>query len=268
LHGRADMRSTAHVKGHPIHPMLIPFPFAYLFGAACIDVWARAANRNDWTGTARHMRMLGIGTALLAAVPGIIDYFTAVPPQSSAKERATKHALTNLSALGLFAAAGAGANGSRPPAWALAAEAAGAALLSVAGWMGGTLVYRNQIAVDHRYAEAGKWEPRTLPPAPDQLPLDVGPDDQLQVDQMKLLRVGDRRLVLARTEQGYVAFDDRCTHKGGPLSDGVLACNRVQCPWHGSQFDVHDGTVQHGPAEQNIGSYECEISGGRVLVRL
>ena len=149
------MRSTAHIKGHPVHPMLIPFPFAYLFGAACIDAWARASNRRDWAQTAKHMRMLGIGSALLAAVPGIIDYFTAVPPKSSAKDRATSHALCNLSALGLFAAADAGSNGSRQPAWVLAAEAAGAALLSAGGWMGGTLVFRNQIAVDHRYADAG-----------------------------------------------------------------------------------------------------------------
>jgi nitrite reductase/ring-hydroxylating ferredoxin subunit/uncharacterized membrane protein len=249
--------------------MLIPFPFAYLFGAACIDVWARMTNRREWTHTARHMRLLGIGSALVAAVPGIIDYFTAVPPKSSAKDRATKHALANLSALGLFAAAGAGSNGSRPPAWALAAEAVGAALLSAGGWMGGTLVYRNQIAVDHRYADAGKWEPKSLPPAPvGDVALDVGPDDQLQVDQMKLLRVGDRRLVLARTDQGYVAFDDRCTHKGGPLSDGTLACGRVQCPWHGSQFQTETGRVVHGPAEENIGSYPVETSNGRVLVRL
>lgn len=249
--------------------MVIPFPFAYLFGAACIDVWARMARRRDWTRTARHMRLLGIGSALLAAVPGIVDYFTAVPPKSSAKDRATRHALANLSALTLFAAAGAGSNGSRPPAWTLAAEAAGAALLSAGGWMGGTLVYRNQIAVDHRYAEAGKWNPATLPPAPGgDLAIDVGPDDQLQPDQMKLLRVGDRRLVLARTDRGYVAFDDRCTHKGGPLSDGVLACGRVQCPWHGSQFDVYGGSVEHGPAEERIGSYPVETREGRVVIKL
>jgi nitrite reductase/ring-hydroxylating ferredoxin subunit/uncharacterized membrane protein len=262
------MRSSAHFKGHPIHPMLIPFPFAYLFGAACIDTWARAANRRDWAQTARHMRMLGIGSALVAAVPGIVDYFMAVPPKSSAKTRATNHAIANLSALGLFAAASAGSNGSRPPAWTVAAEAAGAALLSVAGWMGGTLVYRNQIAVDHRYADAGRWEPKTLPPAPAEVAIDVGPDDQLQTDQMKLLHVGDRRVVLARTERGYVAFDDRCTHKGGPLSDGALACGRVQCPWHGSQFDVDDGAVRHGPAEQPISTYEVEVKGGRVVVDL
>ena len=262
------MRSTAHLKGHPIHPMLIPFPFAYLFGAACLDVFARASNRRDVMRTAKHMRMLGIGSALVAAVPGIIDYFTAVPPKSSAKDRATLHAIFNVSALGLFAAAGAGSNRSRPPAWALAAEAAGATLLSVAGWMGGTLVYRNQIAVDHRYAEAGRWKPKSLPPAPDTAALDAGPEDQLQVDQMKLLSIGDRRVVLARTEKGYVAFDDRCPRKGGPLSDGTLACGRVQCPWHGSQFDVHDGSVEHGPAEETIETHEVDTKGGRVLVRL
>lgn len=250
--------------------MLIPFPFAYLFGTACIDLWARAAHRRGWTQTARHMRILGIGSALLAAVPGLIDYLTAVPPKSSAKDRATKHMLTNVSALGLFSVAGLGSNGNvRPPAWAVAAEVAGAALLSAGGWMGGTLVYRNQIAVDHRYAEAGKWQPLALPPAGDASgEVDLGEDDQLQIDQMKLLHIGDRRLVLARTERGYVAFDDRCTHKGGPLSDGTLACGRVQCPWHGSQFDVHTGAVQHGPAEAHIGTYDVSTRDGRLLLRL
>jgi hypothetical protein len=33
------MRSAAHIDGHPIHPMLIVFPFAYLFGSACVDAW-------------------------------------------------------------------------------------------------------------------------------------------------------------------------------------------------------------------------------------
>ena len=62
---------------------------------------------------------------------------------------------------------------------------------------------------------------------------------------------GDR-VVVARTEEGYAAFEDRCTHKGGPLSDGTLICGTVQCPWHGSQFDVHSGEVKCGPATEPI----------------
>lgn len=247
--------------------MLIPFPFAYLFGTACVDLWARANNRPDWMRTARHMRLLGLASALVAAVPGLIDYLTAVPPKSSASDRATKHMLSNVSALGLFAAAHAATDGrTRPPAWAMAAEAAGAAVLAMAGWMGGTLVYRNQIGVDHRYAGAGKWQPKTLPPAEADGAIDIGPDDQLQVNQMKLLQVGDARIVLARTERGYTAFDDRCTHRGGPLSDGTLACGVVQCPWHGSQFDVETGAVRSGPATDAIRHYDVTVRTGRLII--
>jgi nitrite reductase/ring-hydroxylating ferredoxin subunit len=77
----------------------------------------------------------------------------------------------------------------------------------------------------------------------------------LDIDQMKLVHAGEERIVVARTESGYAAFSDRCTHKGGPLSDGVLICGTVQCPWHGSQFDVHTGAVKCGPAETNVQTY-------------
>jgi nitrite reductase/ring-hydroxylating ferredoxin subunit len=85
---------------------------------------------------------------------------------------------------------------------------------------------------------------------------------------MKLLRVGSRRIVVARTADGYAAFDDRCTHRGGPLSDGVLACGVVQCPWHGSQFDVRTGDVRHGPATSGIETYEVDVRDGRIRVHL
>lgn len=265
------MRSSAHFKGHPIHPMLIPFPFAYLFGSAAIDVWARATGRRRYLRTAAHMNTLGLGSALMAAVPGLIDYAFAVPPKSSARDRATKHMLVNLTAVGLFAAARAGRGGAdaRPPLWAIASEVVGTGLLAVGGWLGGTLVYRNQIAVDHRYADAGKWRVETV--ARGQLDggeLDVGASAELEPDQMKLLRAGATRIVIARTESGFVAFDDRCTHKGGPLSDGALACGTVQCPWHGSQFDVKTGATRRGPAIEPIGTYEITERDGRLWLRV
>lgn len=265
------MRSSAHFKGHPIHPMLIPFPFAYLFGSALIDVWSRATGRRRYLRTAAHMNTLGLGSALIAAVPGLIDYAFAVPPKSSARERATNHMLANLTAVGLFAAARAGRGGAdaRPPLWAIASEVVGAGLLGVGGWLGGTLVYRNQIAVDHRYADAGKWHVDSMPPlALDGGETDVGAADELEADQMKLLRAGSRRIVIARTERGHVAFDDRCTHKGGPLSDGALACGTVQCPWHGSQFDVQTGANRRGPATEPIATYQITERDGRLWLKV
>lgn len=262
------MRSAAHVEGHPLHPMLIPFPFAYLFGSVCVDAWARATDRPGLHRTATHLNALGIGCALAAAVPGIVDYVFAVPPKSSAKRRATNHAVANVSALALFAVARLGRNHGedRPAPWAFAAELAGATLLTMGGWMGGTLVYRNQIGVDHRYANAGRW--RVQPLLPEDDTFDVAAADELKVDQMKLLRIGDRRVVLARTDQGHVAFDDRCTHKGGSLADGTLACGTVQCPWHGSQFDVRSGEVRQGPAGDPIGTYEVAERDGRLWLTI
>jgi nitrite reductase/ring-hydroxylating ferredoxin subunit/uncharacterized membrane protein len=263
------MRSRAHIEGHPLHPMLIPFPFAYLFGAACMETAAYATGQVGWYRTARHMRTLGIATALAAAVPGIVDYFLVVPPESSAGKRATWHGLANLSAVGLFAAvASRRVDGEDPRPIEVAAQVAAAGLMSFAGWLGGTLVYRNQIAVDHRYAEAGTWQERTLPAAVGDEEIDVAGIDELQVDQMALLHIGDRRVVLARTDRGYCAFDDRCTHRGGPLSDGTLSCGTVQCPWHGSQFDVHTGSVTHGPASEPIRTHEIAARDGRVWLRL
>jgi nitrite reductase/ring-hydroxylating ferredoxin subunit/uncharacterized membrane protein len=252
------MRSTAHIKGHPLHPMLIPFPFAFLVGGAIVDVWAGLSGRSRWHRSARDMTTLGLGSAIIAAMPGLVDYLTIVPPRSSAHTRATRHMVANLAAVGLFATARLGRRDSnrRPSAWRLASELAGAGLLAAGGWLGGTLVTRNQISVDHRYADAGKWRVERIPEERLQgRRIEVSVAD-LEPDQMKLVLVGDRRIVVARTDDGYVAFDDRCTHKGGPLSDGVLACGTVQCPWHGSQFEVHSGNVKRGPATTPIETYE------------
>ena len=126
---------------------------------------------------------------------------------------------------------------------------------------------RNLISVDHRYAGAGKWRDESVAGGAGEA-VTVASRDELKVDQMKLLRVGDRRIVLARTEDGYVAFDDRCTHRGGSLAGGVMICGTVQCLWHGSQFDVSTGKVKSGPAKEKIPVYEVKEQGDAVKLVL
>jgi nitrite reductase/ring-hydroxylating ferredoxin subunit/uncharacterized membrane protein len=250
------MRSAASVKSHPIHPMLIPFPFAFLTGAWGFEVAAAVSRRRDFQRVANHLIPAGVAAGLLAAVPGVIDYFNSVPPQSSAKDRATKHALLNVAALTLFSTGWALTRRSRNAAFVL--KSLGTAAISLAGWMGGTLAYRNQIGVDHRYANAGKWREESRDHGEARALTLAAAPHELQVDQMMLVHAGDERIVVGRTEDGYAAFQDRCTHRGGPLSDGVLICGTVQCPWHGSQFDVKTGEVKCGPAERKIAVYDME----------
>ena len=83
---------------------------------------------------------------------------------------------------------------------------------------------------------------------------------------MMLVRVGADRVVVGRCSEGMVAFSDHCTHKGGALSDGALVGCTVQCPWHGSQFDVHTGRVIAGPAKSKIDVCEVEVRGGEVYI--
>jgi uncharacterized membrane protein len=161
------MKSTARFFDHPIHPMLIPYPFAFLSGAAAFNVVAAARGDERLAQTARHLRAVGIAGALTAALPGVIDYFGTVPA-GRPRETATYHALSNVSALGLFAASAmTQRDDGRPGAATLALELAGTVLLSIGGWLGGSLSYHHQVGVDPEESRAGALTPlpqrRVLP---------------------------------------------------------------------------------------------------------
>ncbi len=265
------MRSKAQFMTHPIHPMLIAFPMAFLFAAPAFDIagvvmdWPRA-----WT-TGAYLSIAAVVTGLIAGVPGFIDYLYVIPPNSSAKQRALQHMVVNVTALVLVAIGWAFRDWSslKPQVVAIILEVLGLCIVTYGGFLGGTLVYRNQIGVDHRYANAGKWRELEIEGRPGEA-VAIDGANELQAGQMMLIRVGnkDRRLVLARTGEGYAAFDDHCTHKGGSLAGGILTGCTVTCPWHGSQFCVKNGSVQAGPAEKPIGIYRLEESGGQVLLTL
>jgi uncharacterized membrane protein/nitrite reductase/ring-hydroxylating ferredoxin subunit len=263
------MKSKAVLLGHPVHPMLIPFPIAFLTGATLFDAAGWLLGNPEWWATGGYLSAAGIATALLAAVPGLIDYLYTVPPKSSGKTRATRHMVTMLFSVALFAAARLirGEAAVSPQLAVLGLEVAALALVAVGGYMGGTLVTRNLISVDHRYANAGKWREATLPSQQGGAVI-VARRDELKTDQMKLLRIGAARIVLARTEHGYVAFDDRCTHRGGSLAGGVMICGTVQCLWHGSQFDAGTGAVKGGPAKTGIAAYRVTEENGDVKLLL
>ena len=60
----------------------------------------------------------------------------------------------------------------------------------------------------------------------------------------------------------------RCTHAGAPLVEGELNDDVLQCPWHGSRFNIKNGSVIKGPAEKQLLTYNCIIEEDRLLVEL
>ncbi|HET9742528.1 MAG TPA: DUF2231 domain-containing protein [Terriglobales bacterium] len=260
------MRSRAQISSHPIHPMLVVFPIGLFIGGWIFDLIGSATNNELLWAASYYCVIAGLVGGFCAAIAGTIDWATVVPPRSSGKRRGLLHGCLNALVLAAFIiiAVNRGDPIAQPHAFELGLMTAAIVLLGISGWLGGTLAYRNQIGVDHRYASAGKWRERDLEswerPACNQSELSEG--------QMMLLRVGKNkeRVVLGRCPEGMVAFSDHCTHKGGGLSDGALVGCTVQCPWHGSQFDVHTGRVVAGPAGSKIEVYETEIRAGEVYV--
>ncbi len=260
------MRSRVHIKSHPLHPILVPFPIAFLSGSFLFDLAGFVSGKEDLHLTSYYIQAAGILFAVLAAVPGVVDLLKTVPPDSSAKKRGVKHGILNSTMLVLFIIAWLYRQGEEHNLIVLLLiEFVASILMGIAGWMGGTLVYRNQIGVDPRYAHATKWREIYIKDENEEKQ-ELVRTDELKENQMILVHKGKKRIVLARTEHDFVAFDDRCPHKGASLAGGSMMCGKVQCPWHGSQFDVLNGAVTAGPSKSGIAVYPLEINDGKVYL--
>ena len=86
--------------------------------------------------------------------------------------------------------------------------------------------------------------------------------------QGKLVEVNDKHIALFNVGGRYYAIDDRCPHRGGPLSEGDIAGETVICPWHGAVFDLRTGAVQRPPAAVGVASYEARVDGEHVEIAL
>ena len=258
------MRARAHIKSHPIHPILVSFPIALWTAALLADVGGVLLDHGLLWAAGFFAILGGAVGAVLAAIAGVMDLLSVVPPKSSARKRGMTHGLINTGVLlaFLFIAYQRGDAYARPTSMQLLFEGIAVMAMMASGWLGGTLVYRNQIGVDRRYANAGKAKERELSgwdqPVCNQAELSEG--------QAMLATIKGERVVVARCAEGIVAFSDHCTHRGGPLSDGAIVGCAVQCPWHGSQFDIHTGRVIAGPAKEKIRVYGIEIRDKEVYV--
>jgi uncharacterized membrane protein len=145
------MSNPVQLAGHPIHPMLIPFPIAlwtFSLVADLIYVWR---DNPAWGWVAFYTLAGGILGAVLAAVFGIIDYFSIRDKKVS--RVAAWHARINVLALLLFAASfylrttgGASLIGGSMTI-PLLLSSAGVVCIVISGWLGGELVYKHGVAV-------------------------------------------------------------------------------------------------------------------------
>jgi nitrite reductase/ring-hydroxylating ferredoxin subunit len=89
----------------------------------------------------------------------------------------------------------------------------------------------------------------------------------IQPSQMKEVEVNGEKVCLANVEGKYYAIGNVCTHLGGPLAQGKLEGYEVQCPWHGSRFDIRTGKVVRPPAMRPEPTYEIKIENDNILLK-
>ncbi|GEO16021.1 DUF2231 domain-containing protein [Microvirga aerophila] len=157
--------STAAVMGHPIHPMLIPYPITFLTAALATDVAARATQDPFWSRTSRWMLGAGLVTGLVAGAVGAIDYFTI--RRAREKSVGKLHAYGNPLALGLAAANLALRQkrqaGVMPGAAEIGLSTATVVVLGVTGWAGAELSYRHMVGVAGHGDQHTEEEKRYVP---------------------------------------------------------------------------------------------------------
>lgn len=233
--------------GHPAHPALVAVPL----GCWSSGVIAGLA------GERRAARLL-TGAGVLAAVPTMATGLSDWVDTDGAEQRVgLVHMAANSVAVTLFALSWRGrARGSDTAATVL--SVAGLSAGALGGWLGGHLAYGLGVGVDTNSFEGGPTDWTSVEERP----------SESDGERLRTARAAGVGLVVARPDGEEAAvLANRCSHRGGPLSEGELAGGCVRCPWHGSEFEVRSGRVVRGPATVDQPAYEVRRSGPDLEVR-
>ena len=95
----------------------------------------------------------------------------------------------------------------------------------------------------------------------------VADTKDIQPSQMKEVQIDGENICVVNIEGKYYAINSICTHEGGPLADGTLEGFEVECPWHGSKFDVRTGEVMSPPASEPEQTYQVKVDGNSILIK-
>ena len=242
--------------GHPLHPVITDVPVGGWTITQLLDVISLLRGGDSGLDAAADIALgAGIVAAVGAAVTGIADWSDV---GGSHRRMGMAHALLNVGGLTLNVASLAlRVGGGKNRGVARSLSAGGYVLNAAAAYVAGELVYNLGQAVNRDAWVDG----------PDKF-TDVASLEDLRDGEMVKVDVDGRPIVLLQHDDGIHAFEGTCPHYGCGLWEGILEDHTVTCQCHGSQFDVRDGTLIHGPATAPVPSYDVSRRMGRVQIRM
>ena len=250
-----DLKTLANGTwlGHPLHPVLTDIPLGAWTLAVLFDIIYLFKGTHGWISAADLAVFVGLLGALGSALTGYTDWST-----TFGRERRVgiAHGLLNTAVIVVYLVSLIirVTHGSRGLAIVLALIGYGIVL--TAAFLGGDLVFSIGTGVNHH-----AWQ--EVPTKFTKVMLEGQLTDNMLVKAM----AGDTPILLYKKGNTVCAISETCSHAGGPLSEGELDGDIVQCPWHGSRFDICTGLVMGGPATISQVRYETRIQNGQIEVR-
>lgn len=234
--------------GHPLHPLLVAMPIGSWVMASCFDLAGGEAGRNG----ADALVALGLASAVPTVATGLANWSDLY---GADRRVGLVHAAANAVGTAFFAASLVQRRRGKRVAGNLL-QLTGLAAMSAGGYLGGHIVYRRGVGVDHTAFDDVARDWTTVARLAD---LTDGKAHAAEIEGVTLL--------LVRTGDGVSAIANACSHESGPLHEGEIADGCVTCPWHGSRFDLTSGAVVRGPATAPQPVYDVRVQGGDVQVR-
>lgn len=232
--------------GHPLHAALTDLPIGILPLVTVFDVLALGE-------AARIAAALGVLALVGAALAGFADF---ADTDGRARDRATLHATLMVIALLGYGASLALRLGD--PAGPLGAWlAVGSLVVLLAGaYVGGDVVFvLGNMVSRHAFRGPGtKWIALE--------PVELEADGTIPVGRPVRAKLGSNGIVLLSDGDRILALHDTCAHAGGPLADGRIVDGQLECPWHGSRFELATGHVRRGPSVYDQPAYEVRRRDG------
>ncbi len=96
----------------------------------------------------------------------------------------------------------------------------------------------------------------------------VATKSEIADQSAKCVEVEGKRIALFNLGGDFYAIDDTCTHKGGPLSEGSIEGEEIECPWHGARFNIKSADVISPPAPQGVTKYTVRLTGDAVEIEV
>lgn len=89
---------------------------------------------------------------------------------------------------------------------------------------------------------------------------------EISPGEMTIVELDGQEIAIANVDGEFFAFQNECTHRGGPLGEGLLMGEVVECPFHAGQFNVKTGEVVSAPPSEPISTYAVQVEGDDVKV--